>query len=59
MSWEFRIWVHFSKKSLFFMSSKQWGQLDLIPIAAVAVHVKQVRILQAKAQKAQVGVEPR
>lgn len=32
-TWELWIWVSFSRQSLFFVSSKQWGRLAPIPIA--------------------------
>lgn len=58
-TWEFWIWVHFSRKSLFSVSSKQRGWVELIPIAAVALHLKEVQILYSEVWMTQAGADPR
>lgn len=44
-TWEFWIWVRFSRKSLFLVSPKQRERAELTPVAAVALDVKEVQIL--------------
>lgn len=56
---EFWIWVHFSRKSLFSVFSKLRAGVELIPMAAVALNVKNVQILWTKVWMAQARAQPR
>lgn len=44
-TWEFSIWLHFSRKPLFSVSSNQRGRVELIPIVAAALNVREVQTL--------------